>query len=169
MGFQVAKIAGTNKNTIYQRWPKKVLLVMAAMGPHVPELALETPLTANLRQDLIAALSALTPVFTVTTPANIQGIVTDGLVENGTATFLNAINDENLIQQQANYALNQLPNASKLSKRQRALPAILIINEILQTGTLAETTITQIVDDLLLPIYKTRAINQKASQLFFNS
>lgn len=151
---QVAKLAGTNKNTIYRRWPKKVILVMACLQPHIPKLQLESPLKKDLRIDLVSALTALTPIFKITSPENMKGIVSDGLVETGTEPFLEAINGNNLIQQQIQRVLSQFPGRQKLTSKQRALPAILIVNEILQTGSLTEVGITQIVDEIFLPIYQ---------------
>lgn len=150
---QTAKLAGTNKNAIYRRWPKKVVLVMSAMQAHVPTLSLKTPLTKNLRKDLIAALTAIVPIFNVTTPENIKGIVADGMTESGTTAFISAINEDNLMRQQTIRALAQFPNWENLTERQLSLSSVLLINEILQSGTLVKSAIENIVDEELLPVY----------------
>lgn len=150
---QTAKIAGTNKNTIYRRWPKKVILIMTAMQAHVPPLSLNTPLTRNLRTDLVESLTAITPIFTVTTPKNIKGIVADGMTETGTAAFISAINEDNLMRRQTVRVLSQFPNWDKLTERQLSLSSVLLVNEILQSGTLTKSTIETIVDEELVPVY----------------
>lgn len=150
---QTAKMAGTNKNTIYRRWPKKVILIMTAMQAHVPPLSLNTPLTRNLRADLVESLTAITPIFTVTTPENIKGIVADGMTETGTAAFISAINEDNLMRRQTVRVLSQFPNWDKLTERQLSLSSVLLVNEILQSGTLMKSTIETIVDEELVPVY----------------
>jgi len=130
---QTAKMAGTNKNTIYRRWPKKVILIMTAMQAHVPPLSLDTPLTHNLRADLVESLTAITPIFTVTTPENIKGIVADGMTETGTTAFISAINEDNLMRRQTVRVLSQFPNWNKLTERQLSLSSVLLVNEILQS------------------------------------
>lgn len=155
---QVAKLAGTNKNAIYRRWPNKSRLVMACMQPHSPELQLEVPLTKDLRTDLIRALGALIPIFEVTSSENIKGLVSDSLIDRGSEAFLTAINGDNLMYQQVQRVLSQFSGLDHLTARQRTLPAILIINDILQTGTLTVTGITQIVDEILVPLYQKAPI-----------
>jgi len=150
---QTAKMAGTNKNTIYRRWPKKVILIMTAMQAHVPPLSLNTPLTKNLRADLVESLTAITPIFTVTTPENIKGIVADGMTETGTTAFISAINEDNLMRRQTVRVLSQFPNWNKLTERQLSLSSVLLVNEILQSGTLMKSTIETIVDEELVPVY----------------
>jgi AcrR family transcriptional regulator len=151
---RIAQLAGTNKNTIYRRWPKKVTLVMAVLERHAPKLTLKTNLTGDLRMDLITALSAITPIFSVASPQTFQGVIADNIVNIGAQTFLSAINGENLITQQIEYVLNQFKGNSLITSRQKKLPSLLMINEVLQYGVLTTTSIRKIVDEELMPVFK---------------
>lgn len=151
---QIAHLAGTNKNTIYRRWPKKVTLVMAVLERHAPKLTLKTDLTGDLRMDLITALSAITPIFSVASPQIFQGVIADSIVNVGAQNFLSAINGDNLISQQIEYVLNQFKGHSLITTRQKTLPSLLVINEVLQHGILTTTNIRNIVDEELMPIFQ---------------
>ncbi|GEO78023.1 hypothetical protein FD29_GL001995 [Companilactobacillus mindensis DSM 14500] len=156
---EVANLAGTSKSAIYKRWPKKVALVMAAMAKYTPDLNLQTSLSGDLRTDLINSLSVLKPIFTATTPKNIQGIIADGLVYSETQTFLNAINGDNLINQQVRHVLTQFGDLQEWTQRQLHLPGLLVINEVLQKGTLESKDIISIVDEELIPVYNDKLVN----------
>ncbi|MEV7096681.1 TetR/AcrR family transcriptional regulator [Amycolatopsis sp. NPDC051045] len=55
---RVARRAGTNKNTIYRRWPNRAALGVAAYR-HLAEDTLKPPDTGNLREDALTLLRAI--------------------------------------------------------------------------------------------------------------
>lgn len=55
----VASRAGTNKATIYRRWPNRIELLGAAIDRRVPRLRPDPADTGNLRDDVIAVLKSV--------------------------------------------------------------------------------------------------------------
>jgi hypothetical protein len=81
------------------------------------------------------------------------------LVYSETQTFLNAINGDNLINQQVRHVLTQFGNLQEWTQRQLHLPGLLVINEVLQKGTLESKDIISIVDEELIPVYNDKLVN----------
>lgn len=157
----VAKNAHTNKNAIYRRWASKPLLVAAALEHQHIAVDTTPPNTGTLREDLMSLLSRFIPVISAM-PANTwQSLISDLLVTSGDDFNLNPLY---LIVSDKNWLTQQLPDILKhaikrgeiqqdANPTQQSLPAVMLIRQLIFTGTLTETQVTDIVDNILLPIY----------------
>nr|WP_252895102.1 TetR/AcrR family transcriptional regulator [Liquorilactobacillus satsumensis] len=160
----VAKQAQTNKNTIYRRWENKVELVFAAIQQHAPKLTLATPNTGSLEGDLKQLLGFLTPVLETVPPQEtwkqllpeaLSTFSADGNYLNG---LVKAINEDNFITLQVKKIIENARKRhehvrSSVTVDQLTLPALLVVNQILISGRLAQSKIDSLVDEILLPIY----------------
>ncbi|KRL96845.1 TetR/AcrR family transcriptional regulator [Liquorilactobacillus satsumensis] len=159
----VAKQAQTNKNTIYRRWENKVELVFAAIQQHAPKLTLATPNTGSLEGDLKQLLGFLTPVLETVPqetwkqllPEALSTFSADGNYLNG---LVKAINEDNFITLQVKKIIENARKRhehvrSSVTVDQLTLPALLVVNQILISGRLAQSKIDSLVDEILLPIY----------------
>jgi len=157
----VAEQAHTNKNTLYRRWASKPLLVAAALEHQ--HIAVDTvpPDTGALREDLMSLLSRFIPVISAM-PANTwQALISDLLatsVDNFNLSTLHLIvSDENWITQQLpdilKHAIKRGEIQQDANPTQKALPAVMLIRQLIFTGTLTAAQVTDIVDNILLPVY----------------
>jgi len=155
----VAEQAHTNKNTLYRRWASKPLLVAAALEHQ--HIAVDTvpPDTGALREDLMSLLSRFIPVISAM-PANTwQALISDLL-----ATSVDNLSTLHLIVSDENWITQQLPDILKhaikrgeiqqdANPTQKSLPAVMLIRQLIFTGTLTAAQVTDIVDNILLPVY----------------
>ncbi|QKV73298.1 TetR/AcrR family transcriptional regulator [Amycolatopsis sp. Hca4] len=72
---RVAQRAGTNKNTIYRRWPNRAALGVAAYR-HLAEDTLKPPDTGSLREDALALLRAINCGQTSPAARALRGLLT---------------------------------------------------------------------------------------------
>jgi hypothetical protein len=71
-----------------------------------------------------------------------------------------AVNSKNMIRQSidkilANAAARGEVNSDIITDRMKNLPTLLFTNELLTNGTLTETTVAEIVDTILMPLFQT--------------
>lgn len=157
----VAEKAHTNKNTIYRRWANKSLLVAAALEHQHIAVDTTPPNTGTLREDLMSLLSRFVPVISAM-PANTwQALISDLLatsVDNFNLSTLHLIvSDENWITQQLPDILKRAIERGEIQQdantTQKSLPAVMLIRQLIFTGTLTETQVMDIVDNVLMPVY----------------
>lgn len=154
----IAAAAGTTKTVLYRRWPKKALIVIAALKKFGPKTDLKTPDTGDLRTDLYTLLALPVQALSVLGRETVQGLIADQIGESINKLFA-AANAENLMSRAmddilAHAAARGELNLEAISDRIKNLPTILMINELLSNGTLTETAVADIVDTILMPVFQ---------------
>lgn len=157
----VAEKAHTNKNTIYRRWASKPLLIAAALEHQHIAVDILPPDTGTLREDLLSLLSRFIPVVSAM-PANTwQSLISDLLATsvddfNQSPLYL-IMSDENWITQQLPDVLKHAIKRGEIQQganaTQKSLPAVMLIRQLIFMGTLTAAQVTDIVDNILLPVY----------------
>lgn len=157
----VAHAAKTNKNAIYRRWPQKSPLVFAAISRQAPSINLEIEDHGSLKEDLTALFKSLNPIFKIIKPDDLRDLISDKFSNTTSYDLFNGINNENSIRKsietiitRANHRNEVSLSINTISEKALNLPYLLIINEIVLYGTLAETSVEDIIDNILLPIYR---------------
>ncbi len=157
----VAHGAKTNKNAIYRRWPQKCHLIFAAISRQAPSINLEIGDHGSLKEDLTALFESLNPIFKIIKPDDLSDLISDMFSNTTSYDLFNVINHENGIRKsiepiiaRAN-ARNEITlSINDISEKALNLPSLLIINEIVLHGRLTETSIEDIVNNILLPVFK---------------
>ncbi|SHL44054.1 transcriptional regulator, TetR family [Anaerocolumna jejuensis DSM 15929] len=157
----VAHGAKTNKNAIYRRWPQKCHLIFAAISRQAPSINLEIGDHGSLKDDLTALFESLNPIFKIIKPDDLRDLIADMFSNTTSYDLFNVINHENDIRKsiepiiaRAN-ARNEITlSINDISEKALNLPSLLIINEIVLHGKLTEASIEDIVNNILLPIFK---------------
>jgi AcrR family transcriptional regulator len=157
----VAHAAKTNKNTIYRRWPQKSPLVFAAISRQAPSINLEIEDQGSLKEDLRALFKSLDPIFELIKPKDLRDLISDKFSNTTAYDLFNGNNNENSIRKsietmitRANQRNEVSLSINTISEKVLNLPYLLIISEIVLYGTLAETSAQDIIDNILLPIYR---------------
>lgn len=158
----VAQASKTNKNAVYRRWQNKAELVLATIQSQAPNLDSSVPDTGNLVDDLTALFTKFTPLL-ATVPAEVwQRLIPDALLtasdNQAVGSLVAAINGDNLITTATTQIIDQAkkrrePVRPALKSEQLALPALLLINQLMLAGSLPSEKIATLVNDILLPIY----------------
>ncbi|MEO3783724.1 TetR/AcrR family transcriptional regulator [Actinocorallia sp. B10E7] len=160
---KVARRAATNKNTIYRRWPHRAALGVAAYR-HLAEARIAVPDTGTLRGDALALLRQANATW-----SSPQGAVLREL--------LAAAGDDprllGLLREQAGGSAMDTAWLTLLSRavargeappeavhpRVASLPVTLLRGEYTLRGTpsVSDTALTEIVDEVFLPLVRGRA------------
>lgn len=157
----VAHAAKTNKNAIYRRWPQKCHLIFAAISRQAPSINFEIVDHGSLKEDLTSLFESLNPIFKIIKPDDLRDLISDMFSNTTSYDLFNVINHENDIRKsiepiiaRAN-ARNEITlSINDISEKALNLPSLLIINEIVLHGRLTKTSIEDIVNNILLPIFK---------------
>lgn len=158
----IAAQARTNKNTIYRRWPNKPLLVAAAIQNNGFTIEMTTPETGSLRNDLISLLNRFTTITDIISPTTCKQLISESLATTVDSAQTNvlyfAMDDQNWITQQMTVILDQATERGELpaklfTKSQKSLPAILLIQRLVLTGTFTPEYVVELVDTILLPVF----------------
>lgn len=157
----VSHAAKTNKNAIYRRWPQKSHLVYAAVSRQAPSINLEIGDHGSLKEDLTALFESLNPIFTIIKPDDLRDLISDMFSNTTSHDLFNGINQENGIRKSIETIITRAHDRNEItlslnsiSEKALNLPSLLIINEIVLHGKLTETSIKDIIDNILLPIYE---------------
>ncbi|MEA4933015.1 MAG: TetR/AcrR family transcriptional regulator [Lawsonibacter sp.] len=166
----VATRAGTNKAVLYRRWTNKSELVIAAMRRYLPKISNEIPNTGNLRGDVYTYLHTRTEPLRVIGAETIRGLMMEPQVWRMIIKSMQQMigrSSENKI----TVALTTiLENAElrgeicleKLTPRIISLPWDLLRSEIItKQEPISDEVITEIVDDIFLPLVYTKSGNNK--------
>ena len=158
---RVAQRAGTNKSTIYRRWPSRSALALAAYREFVAQPA-TPPDTGDLRSDVLELLRGA--VARMTSP--VGGEILRGLMSevHGHPELGKQLRDE--LAQEPGTMLTILARAvargearpDSLLPRVAMVPVMLLRSEY-QTGVLGEVTdeaLVEIVDQVFLPLVRSR-------------
>ena len=158
----IAKAAHTNKNAIYRRWPNKATLVLSTIQQQAPAIVVTAPNTGDLKTDLITLFSRFTPLLTTVDATIWQQLLPEALLtmpnEAGVSGLLVAINGDNLITTAVTTIIDHAKARHDalrptITDDQRQLPALLLINQIMLTGSLPSDKIDELVTHMLLPLY----------------
>ncbi len=156
----VAHAAKTNKNAIYRRWPQKCHLIFAAISRQAPAMELEISDHGSLKEDLMALFNVLN-LFEIIRPDDLREVILDMLSNMTPYDLFNVINNGNGLRKstetiitRANHRKEISLSIDTISEKALNLPAILIINEFVLHGRLTETNTEDIINNILLPIYK---------------
>ncbi|GAB6093194.1 TetR/AcrR family transcriptional regulator [Furfurilactobacillus curtus] len=160
----VAKLAGTNKATLYRRWPNKVELVAAAFRQFGSHPDIIVPNTGNLREDLRALLDQIQKALAQLTTGKMTGLMADRIKELDTGQIFGALNGSTMLTQMLNTILEQAESRGELTtatipERVLELPLLLLLNEAISKGSLDDTAISEIVDQILMPLLTQKKQN----------
>jgi AcrR family transcriptional regulator len=158
---RVAARAGTNKTTIYRRWPSRAALAIAAFrGSALAEDPIDT---GDLRADVLAMLRSAAMRIASRQGEILQLLAAEAHIE---PELVRGVRDE-LIDASVSRWLSMLgravargqARAEALSPRIATMAVDLLRNEYLVRGVISipDTTITEIVDTIYLPLVRARA------------
>jgi len=158
---EVAHTAKTNKNAIYRRWPQKSYLIFAAISRHAPSINFEIRDHGSLKEDLTALFESLNPIFKIIKPNDLRDLISDMFSNMTSYDLFVGFNHENGIRKsletlitRANLRNEISLSINTISEKALNLPSLLIINEIVLHGKLTKASIEDIIDHILLPIYR---------------
>ena len=154
----VADRAGTSRAVLYRRWHNRPELVVAAMRRHRPMLSGEVPDTGSLRGDVLAVLRRMSVRLAEIGPDTVYGLLGDYLTD---AELFASIQDQ-FLQIGTGVMATILARASDRGEARRdvgpriaTLPTDLFRNELFRARTPpAERVLTEIVDDIFLPLVR---------------
>lgn len=158
----VAARAGTNKAVLYRRWANKSVLVIAALRKHLPRITNEIPNTGDLRSDVYAYLHGLAEPMKSIGAQTIRGLMMEPQVRNMIVTAMPQIierRSENKLTAAVrailkNAELRGEVRLEKLTPRIISLPLDLLEYELITRQEVSDTTITEIVDDIFIPLIR---------------
>lgn len=149
----VAARADTGKAVLYRRWPKRAELVLAAMRHHVGSITSEIPDTGDLREDVLIVLRQIKERAKQIGPDIIHGLRMEShdlppeafeITPTVMMTLLTRAAERGEVRRE------------KVTPLIAALPGILIRHELLlSNATVPEAYLTEIVDNVLLPLVTT--------------
>jgi len=159
---RVAQRAGTNKNTIYRRWPNRAALGVAAYR-RLADDRLRPPDTGDLRDDALTLLRAINCGRSSPAARILRGLLAgvgdepellaqlhEQAAEGGTSTWLTLL--------ERAVARGEAPPEA-LHPRVATVALVLLRNEYLTRGltTVDDTVLVEIVDEVYLPLVRRRA------------
>jgi AcrR family transcriptional regulator len=146
----IAARAGTNKAALYRRWPNRTELLAAAIDRRVVPLDASPADTGSLRGDVIAVLQAV----------NRRSHAAQGVPDPGgelTVYLRRRAAAEGF--EQMDLVLRREAGRDRVSARVARLPVNVLHSELcLSAAPVPEQTITEIVDELFLPLADRGAI-----------
>ncbi|GAA0258234.1 TetR/AcrR family transcriptional regulator [Actinomadura nitritigenes] len=155
----VAARARTGKQVIYRRWPRRADLVLAALRYRYPSIADDVPDTGSLRGDVLAVLRRMAQRFGEFGPDLVHGLMAEAH-ELDPGTFEVIPDAMSVILRRAADRGEVAPGA--VSPRLARMPADLVRHEMLLTDRpVPDEVLTEIVDELFLPLVRARRRNQR--------
>jgi AcrR family transcriptional regulator len=157
---KVAARAGTNKAVLYRRWANKSDLVIAALHRYLPKFKNEIPNTGSLRDDLYAFLRGLTDPIRLIGAQTIRGLMLEPHIWRNIVSSMPQIIERRpeskltaaMTEIMKNAELRGEVRLERLTPRIISLPLDLLQFEIFTRQELTDTTITEIVDDIFMPL-----------------
>jgi AcrR family transcriptional regulator len=160
----VADRAGTSRAVLYRRWRSRPDLVIAAIRRHRPLLSGEIPDTGSLRGDVLALLRRNSSRLAEIGPETVYGLIGDYLSDAG--AFSRGQQDvlhisAEVMQTILKRAADRGEARPGVGRRIATLPTDLFRNELFRSRTPpSEGTLVEIVDDVFLPLVRTRPESQ---------
>ncbi|MFI9382198.1 TetR/AcrR family transcriptional regulator [Kutzneria sp. NPDC052558] len=158
----VAVRAGTSKPVIYRRWPTRAKLVIAALAHNLP-LQNEDVDTGSLRGDLLEIVGRGIRRYTRMPGDTLPGLITETFRDPEVFEELRGrLRQDEVVQLLRPLLARAVARGElatdQISDRVLRLPFDLLRSETLLYGVLVDdTTITEIIDDLVLPLYHHHA------------
>ncbi|WP_125565291.1 TetR-like C-terminal domain-containing protein [Companilactobacillus insicii] len=154
----IAKKANAAKPVLYRRWPDKSSLAASAILKFGPKLDVKIPDTGSLREDLIDFFGQLIKIFDIFGTEKLNGLVTDRLKSIPMEKLFETSNSDNKLQKSVEEILKNAEKRGELvfknlSPRVLHLPSVLFINEVVSQESVTMAVITDIVDEILLPVF----------------
>jgi AcrR family transcriptional regulator len=155
----VAKRAGTSRTVISRRWPSRNALLVAALGRHLEQNPIAIPDLGSLRGEVMVLLRRMSDRAR---PSIIKTMlnVTEGLAAEGTnlaavkAQVVGARLMEEILQRAV--ARGEV-DPTRLTPRIVSVATDLARHEFLMTfAPLSEKAVEEIVDDVFLPLVRTK-------------
>jgi len=154
----VADRAGTSRAVLYRRWSSKPELVIAALRRYRPMLSGEVPDTGSLRGDVLALLRRMSARLAEVGPETLYGVLGDYFAD---AELFSRVQDQ-VLHLGAGVMAAILERAADRGEARAdvkpviaTLPTDLFRHQIFLTRTPpAEEILTQIVDDVFLPLVR---------------
>lgn len=159
----VATRAGTNKAVLYRRWANKSELVIAALHKHLPRITNETPNTGDLRNDVYTYLHRLIEPIKLIGAQTIRGLMMEPEVWRNIIASIPQIVQRKSESKIMAAITAMLKNAElrgevcleKLPPRVISLPIDLLQFELItKQGPVSDATLTEIVDDIFMPLIR---------------
>jgi len=164
----VATRAGTNKSVLYRRWTDKTEHLMTAIRKYFPKITNEIPNTGNLRDDVYAYLYARVEPLKTIGAETIRGLIMEPVVWRRLIASIPIIVERRSESKLTAAIAAILKNAElrgeirleKLTPRIISLPLDLLQYELItKMEPVSDEAISEIVDDIFLPIVHERAGN----------
>jgi AcrR family transcriptional regulator len=145
----VAARAGTNKAALYRRWPNRAELLTAAIGRRVVPLAALPVDTGSLRGDVIAVLQAMNRRIQAAQAVPDPGGELTAYLRHRAAA--EGFEHMDIVLRRARQRGEA--SATAVSTQVARLPVSVLHSELcLGTGPVPDQAITEIVDELFLPL-----------------
>lgn len=152
----VAVRARTSKAVLYRRWPSRADLVFAAMTYDLPTAG-DLPDTGALRSDLLQLLHRMLERFSGVDIDVVWGLLAEsardpGLFRLVRSELLEAAHHGPTAALLERAVARGEVDAARVTDRRTGLPVDLLRNELLVHGAITEEAITEIVDEIFLPL-----------------
>jgi AcrR family transcriptional regulator len=150
---KVAVRAQTSKQVLYRRWRNRAELVLAAVRHRWSSLYDDAPDTGTLRGDLIAVLERMARRYGDIGPDVAHGLMAE--MDDLGPEFLNVVQTTMTAVLRRAEARGEV-RLDTITPRVATLPADLVRHEMLLTNRpVTDAAITEIVDDIYLPLLDT--------------
>jgi AcrR family transcriptional regulator len=155
----VAERAGTSKPVIYRRWPTKAKLVLAALAHNLP-FDTGLPDTGSLRDDLVALVGHGVKRYTRVPGDTLPGLITEAFRDPEMFAELRRRIAQGEVAELVRPLLTRAVARGELltdqiGERVLRVPFDLLRSESLLYGVMIDdATIAEIVDDIVLPLYR---------------
>ncbi|MFI1919001.1 TetR/AcrR family transcriptional regulator [Nocardia sp. NPDC020380] len=147
----VAARANTGKQVLYRRWPNRAALVIAAVRRRVGSVETAIPDTGDLRTDVIMLLRRSFAVQREVGRDTVRGLLAE-ITDLGPDQFeIMGRALESMLRKAADRGEVDM---SRLTPRLIRLPADLMRHEMLIDDEVSESVLTEIVDDIYLPLVR---------------
>lgn len=154
----IAAAAATTKTVLYRRWPDKAHLIIAALSKfgNLPDY--QVPDTGSLRGDLLNLFGQMAAFLDRLQEDTLRGLLADRLQHLEFGEIFSHLTTGEQLKGLIQPLLDRAAARGEISHadwpdRVVTLPGILLLNEILSRQTLTLTAQTEMVDDILLPIF----------------
>lgn len=157
----VARRARTGKAVIYRRWPDQTELLLDALRHHIADRD-ELPDTGELRADLLILCRQVATRFGAVPRGILTGLMTETAQRPELHARLRAHVETSGLSDRLQTILSRAAgrgevDLGRVTPRIRTLPLDLLRHEYLvQGGEIADEVITEVVDDIYLPLLRAR-------------
>jgi len=154
----VAAAAATTKTVLYRRWPDKAHLMIAALFKFGELPDYQVPDTGSLRGDLFALFGQMAAFLDRLNGETLRGLLADRLRNLELGELLSRANTTDTLKTFLRPLLVRAAERGEIPQREWSdrvinLPGILLLNEVIGQQTLTVAAQTEMIDEILLPVY----------------